>query len=74
MPMLRVSNLTHYFGGLRALYQYNLSIEPGEIRGLIGPNGSGKATVFNLITGIHTPTEGPWNWTAAACSACRLTE
>jgi branched-chain amino acid transport system ATP-binding protein len=58
MPLLRVSNMTHYFGGLRAVHNFNLSIEPGEIRGLIGPNGAGKTTVFNLITGIHTPTQG----------------
>jgi branched-chain amino acid transport system ATP-binding protein len=58
MPLLRVSDMTHYFGGLRAVYRYNLSIEPGEICGLIGPNGAGKTTVFNLITGLHRPTEG----------------
>jgi branched-chain amino acid transport system ATP-binding protein len=50
--------MTHYFGGLRAVHQFNLSVEPGEIRGLIGPNGAGKTTIFNLITGIHTPTKG----------------
>jgi len=50
--------MTHYFGGLRAVYNYNLSINPGEIHGLIGPNGAGKTTIFNLITGIYTPTEG----------------
>ncbi len=58
MPLLRVANMTHYFGGLRAVHKFNLAIEPGEIRGLIGPNGAGKTTIFNLITGIHTPTEG----------------
>lgn len=58
MPLLRVCDMTHYFGGLRAVYRFSLSIEPGEIRGLIGPNGAGKTTIFNLITGIHTPTEG----------------
>jgi branched-chain amino acid transport system ATP-binding protein len=58
MPLLRVSDMTHYFGGLRAVYRYNLCIEPGEICGLIGPNGAGKTTVFNLITGLHRPTEG----------------
>ena len=58
MPLLRVSDMTHYFGGLRAVYRYNLSIEPGEIYGLIGPNGAGKTTVFNLITGLHRPMEG----------------
>ncbi len=58
MPILQVHNMTHYFGGLRAVHDYSLSIEPGQIRGLIGPNGAGKTTVFNLITGIHTPSEG----------------
>jgi len=58
MPLLRVADMTHYFGGLRAVHNFNLTMEPGEIRGLIGPNGAGKTTIFNLITGIHTPTEG----------------
>ncbi len=58
MPLLQVNNMTHYFGGLRAVHGYNLDIEPGQIRGLIGPNGAGKTTVFNLITGIHRPTSG----------------
>lgn len=58
MSLLQVNNMTHYFGGLRAVYNFNLSIDPGEIHGLIGPNGAGKTTVFNLITGIYTPSEG----------------
>jgi len=58
MSLLQVNQMTHYFGGLRAVYNYNLSINPGEIHGLIGPNGAGKTTIFNLITGIYTPTEG----------------
>ena len=58
MALLQVENMTHYFGGLRAVSGYNLSIEQGQIRGLIGPNGAGKTTIFNLITGIYTPTEG----------------
>lgn len=58
MPLLEVRNMTHFFGGLRAVHNYNLAIEPGQIRGLIGPNGAGKTTIFNLITGIYTPTEG----------------
>ena len=58
MPLLQVSNMTHFFGGLRAVHDFNLEIEPGEIKGLIGPNGAGKTTIFNLITGIHTPTDG----------------
>jgi branched-chain amino acid transport system ATP-binding protein len=58
MALLRVENMTHYFGGLRAVHNYQLAIEPGQVRGLIGPNGAGKTTIFNLITGIHRPTEG----------------
>jgi branched-chain amino acid transport system ATP-binding protein len=58
MPLLQIDQLTHFFGGLRAVHNYALQIEPGQIRGLIGPNGAGKTTIFNLITGIYQPTEG----------------
>ena len=58
MPLLQIENMTHFFGGLRAVHNYNLEIETGQIRGLIGPNGAGKTTIFNLITGLHKPTEG----------------
>jgi len=58
MPLLEVRYMTHNFGGLRAVNNYNLSIERGDIRGLIGPNGAGKTTIFNLITGVYHPTEG----------------
>jgi branched-chain amino acid transport system ATP-binding protein len=58
MAYLQVHNMTHDFGGLRAVHNYNLEIELGQIRGLIGPNGAGKTTIFNLITGVYTPTEG----------------
>ncbi|RLC80252.1 MAG: high-affinity branched-chain amino acid ABC transporter ATP-binding protein LivG [Chloroflexi bacterium] len=58
MPLLQIRNLTHFFGGLRAVYNFRTEIEPGELRGLIGPNGAGKTTIFNLVTGIYKPTEG----------------
>jgi len=58
MPLLEVLNMTHFFGGLRAVNDYNLAVEPGQVRGLIGPNGAGKTTIFNLITGVYHPTEG----------------
>lgn len=58
MALLQVENMTHFFGGLRAVHDYNLSIDVGEVKGLIGPNGAGKTTIFNLITGIYQPTEG----------------
>jgi len=58
MTLLDINNMTHFFGGLRAVHKYNLNINPGQIRGLIGPNGAGKTTVFNLITGVYSPIEG----------------
>ena len=58
MALLQINGLTHYFGGLRAVYDFNLDLNEGELIGLIGPNGAGKTTVFNLITGIYRPTEG----------------
>jgi branched-chain amino acid transport system ATP-binding protein len=58
MALLKIEKMTHYFGGLRAVYNYGLNIESGQIRGLIGPNGAGKTTIFNLITGIYQPTQG----------------
>ncbi len=58
MPLLQINDMSHDFGGLRAVNNYNLEIEPGQVRGLIGPNGAGKTTVFNLITGIYRPDQG----------------
>ena len=58
MALLEVKDMSHDFGGLRAVNNYNLTVEPAQIRGLIGPNGAGKTTIFNLITGIYKPTEG----------------
>ena len=58
MALLQVENMSHNFGGLRAVNDYNLEIEPGQVRGLIGPNGAGKSTIFDVITGIYRPTEG----------------
>jgi branched-chain amino acid transport system ATP-binding protein len=58
MPLLEVKDMSHSFGGLKAVSNYNLSLESGQISGLIGPNGAGKTTIFNLITGIYKPDEG----------------
>lgn len=46
------------FGGLRAVDNFNLTLQKDELVGLIGPNGAGKTTIFNLITGIYLPTSG----------------
>lgn len=58
MVMLKVDNLTKKFGGLTAVNNVSFSINKGEILGLIGPNGSGKTTIFNLITSFLKPTSG----------------
>lgn len=57
-PVLRISGMTKYFGGLKAVSAFDLAIEEGALVGLIGPNGAGKTTVFNLITGIYLPDQG----------------
>jgi branched-chain amino acid transport system ATP-binding protein len=57
-PILSIRGMTHYFGGLRAVSDFSYDIPEGAIYGLIGPNGSGKTTTFNLVTGIYTPTQG----------------
>lgn len=56
--MLAIRNLTKHFGGIRAVDGVDLSLGEGELVGLIGPNGSGKTTVFNLVTGIYRPDAG----------------
>lgn len=56
--LLSVQGMSHFFGGLKAVSGFSYAIPEGSIYGLIGPNGSGKTTTFNLITGIYTPTEG----------------
>ena len=56
--LLKTDKLSINFGGLRALSNLNLQIKKGELVGLIGPNGAGKTTVFNLLTGVYSPSEG----------------
>jgi branched-chain amino acid transport system ATP-binding protein len=58
MALLESRHLTKQFGGLTAVDRVTFNLEKGEILGLIGPNGAGKTTIFNMITGIHTPTAG----------------
>jgi branched-chain amino acid transport system ATP-binding protein len=57
-PLLEVTDLSKYFGGLKALNHVNFKVMPGEILGLIGPNGAGKTVCFNLISGVYKPTSG----------------
>ncbi|MDR2193519.1 MAG: ABC transporter ATP-binding protein [Treponema sp.] len=55
---LEIKHLTHFFGGLQALENINITMRKKEIAGLIGPNGAGKTTVFNLVSGFYVPTGG----------------
>ena len=57
-PALQISNLTKEFGGLRAVDQISFRIENGEFVGLIGPNGCGKTTTFNCISGLLETSSG----------------
>jgi branched-chain amino acid transport system ATP-binding protein len=56
--LLHAKNVTIRFGGLTAVSNFNLRIQPHELVGLIGPNGAGKTTIFNMLTGVYHPTEG----------------
>ena len=58
MRFLQVEGLCKSFGGLRAVHNLELGVEEGEIVGLIGPNGSGKTTILNLLTGFLKPDSG----------------
>lgn len=58
MSYFETRRLTKHFGGLTAVNNLSFEVEEGEIYGLIGPNGSGKTTVFNLITGFYPISSG----------------
>jgi branched-chain amino acid transport system ATP-binding protein len=57
-PLLAITGLTKYFGGLCAVKNLDLVLPTGALQGLIGPNGAGKTTVFNLITGLYPSSSG----------------
>lgn len=58
MPVLKVDNLRRTFGGLVAVNDVSFDVAAGELLGLIGPNGSGKTTMLNMISGALRPTSG----------------
>jgi branched-chain amino acid transport system ATP-binding protein len=57
-PLLAIDGLVKRFGGFRALDGLSLALKPGEILGLVGPNGSGKTTCINVISGLYGPDGG----------------
>lgn len=58
MSYFNVENLSISFGGIRAVDNISFGVEKNEIFSIIGPNGSGKTTIFNLISGIYKPDSG----------------
>ncbi len=56
--LLKADNISIVFGGLRAVSEFSCELHEGELVGLIGPNGAGKTTVFNMLSGVYTPTSG----------------
>ena len=58
MALFEVRRLSHFFGGLKAVSDFNLEFQGGELVGLIGPNGAGKTTIFNLICGVYHASQG----------------
>jgi branched-chain amino acid transport system permease protein len=56
--LLRVRGLTKHFGGLKAVDEVDMEVRRGEIQALIGPNGSGKTTILNMLSGLYVPTSG----------------
>jgi branched-chain amino acid transport system ATP-binding protein len=62
MQLLKANKLTINFGGLAAVSDFSLDIGDNDLVGLIGPNGAGKTTIFNMLTGVYTPTSGEINF------------
>ena len=61
-PILSITNLTKYYGKLKALDNLSLEVYPGEILGFLGPNGSGKTTTLGILLGILEATSGTFSW------------
>lgn len=58
MSLLKIEHLSKFFGGLKAVSNFDLTVDEGSLVGLIGPNGAGKTTVFNMVTGIYPISDG----------------
>jgi len=59
--MIKIENLTKYYGDLKAVDSVSFDIQKGEILGLLGPNGAGKTTIYRILTGYLSPTSGSIN-------------
>ena len=68
--VLETKDLGISFGGLKAVQHVNLKIKERQLYGLVGPNGAGKTTIFNLLTGVYTPTEGDFFLCGESLKGC----
>ncbi|MCB0706519.1 MAG: ABC transporter ATP-binding protein [Saprospiraceae bacterium] len=62
MSILQIDNLSKNYGSIRAVDQLSLTVEHGNIYGILGPNGSGKTTTLGMILGITSPQSGHFSW------------
>ncbi len=67
-PLLQVNALSVAFGGIQAVREVSLQVSEGELVTLIGANGAGKTTCFNVITGLYQPDSGSFTLNAQAYS------
>ncbi|MDR0362936.1 MAG: ABC transporter ATP-binding protein [Planctomycetota bacterium] len=70
-PVASFDNVSMHFGGLKAIDGLSFSVAKGKIVGIIGPNGAGKTTVFNVLSGVYTPTAGEIRFNGQLINALR---
>ncbi|MBQ6479868.1 MAG: ABC transporter ATP-binding protein [Anaerolineaceae bacterium] len=58
MALLEIKHIHKNFGGVKAIADFSMEANSGEIHGIIGPNGAGKTTIFNTISGVYTADQG----------------
>ena len=58
MALLEIRHISKNFGGIKAIADFSLEAEAGQIHGIIGPNGAGKTTIFNTISGVYQADSG----------------
>lgn len=71
---IRVEKVSRQFGGLKAVQDVSLAVEPGTICSVIGPNGAGKTTLFNLISAVLKPTSGSVMYEGRDLTRCKTHE
>lgn len=71
-PLLVVNQVVKKFGGFKALDGVSFSVSPGEVLGLVGPNGSGKTTCINVISGLYNPDGGEVHFKGHLCNQLEM--